>query len=137
MRVVLDACILRLSTLPNPANKSAVIVELCLRGALQAYVSPDVLGEYQRVLSDCPLLLEEVQERFHVCLPLFTGTAIEHEPDNRILESALACEANYLVTVNTARGHFDRESYGDVRVVTPGEFLQLPEVQAIVRRLKL
>jgi predicted nucleic acid-binding protein len=134
LRVVLDTCILRLSTLPNPANKSAVIVELSLRGALQAYVSPDVMGEYQRVLSDCPLLLEEIQNRFHVCLPLFTATAIEHEPDNRILESALACEADYLVTVNTARGHFDRESYGDVRVVTPGEFLQLPQVQAMLRR---
>jgi predicted nucleic acid-binding protein len=137
LRVVLDTCILRLSTLPNPANKSAVIVELCLCGALQAYVSPDVLGEYQRVWSDCPVLLEEIQERFHVCLPLFTATAVEHEPDNRILESALACEADYLVTVNTARGHFDRKSYGDVRVVTPGEFLQLPEVQAMLRKLML
>ena len=132
LKTVLDTCVLKLATLPNPANKSAVIVELCLREALRAYVTPDVLGEYQRVLGDCPLLLEEIQEHFHLCLPLFTATAIKHEPDNRLLECALACRADYLVTVNTARGHFDRKSYGDVRVATPGEFLQLGDVQTLL-----
>ena len=103
---------LKLATLPNPLNKSAVIAELCLREAARAYVTPDMLAEYQRVLSDAPLLLEQIQEHFHLCMPLFTATAIAHEPDNRILECALACQAGYLITVNTARGHFDRKSYG-------------------------
>lgn len=103
LKTVLDTCVLKLATLPNPANKSAVIVELCLREALRAYVTPDVLGEYQRVLGDC--------------------------------QCALACRADYLVTVNTARGHFDRKSYGDVRVATPGNFLQLADVQTLLRRL--
>ena len=57
-------------------------------------------------------------------LSLFTATAIEHEPDNRFLEVALAVQADYLITVNTARGHFDRKNYEYVRVVTPGEFLK-------------
>lgn len=135
LRLVLDTCVLKLATLPNPANKSAAVVELCMRKAITAYVTPDMLGEYQRVLSDCPLLLEQIQEHFHLCLPLFSATAIEHEPDNRVLECALACEADYLITVNTARGHFDREFYGNVRVVTPGEFLQLSEVQTLLRGL--
>lgn len=125
---------MKLATLPDPASKSAVIVELCLREVLHAYVTPDMLGEYQRVLADCPLLLAEVQEHFRLCLPLFTATAIQHEPDNRILESALACRADYLITVNTARGHFDRKAYGDVRVATPGEFLQLEQVQLLLRK---
>ncbi len=124
---------MKLATLPNPANPSAAIVELCLREVLHAYVTPDTLGEYQRVLADCPLLLAEIQAHFRLCLPLFTATAIRHEPDNRILECALACRANYLITVNTARGHFDRTSYGDVRVATPGEFLHLAQVQTLLR----
>jgi predicted nucleic acid-binding protein len=135
LRVVLDTCVLKLATLPHPANKSAIVVELCSREMITAYVTPDTLGEYQRVLCDCPVLLEEIQEHFHLCLPLFSATAIEHEPDNRFLECALACEADYLITVNTARGHFDRESYGNARVVTPGEFLQLSPVQALLRGL--
>jgi predicted nucleic acid-binding protein len=106
-----------------------------VREVLHAYVTPDVLGEYQRVLGDCPLLLEEIQKHFHLCLPLFTATAIKHEPDNRLLECGLACRANYLITVNTARGHFDRKSYGNVRVATPGEFVQLVEVQMLLRRV--
>ena len=135
LKTVLDTCVLKLATLPNPANKSAVIVELCLREVLHAYATPDTLGEYQRVLGDSPLLLEEIQEHFRLCLPLFTATAIKHEPDNRILECALACRATYLITVNTARGHFDRKSYGHVRIATPGEFLQLADVQTLLREL--
>jgi len=67
-----------------------------------------------------------------LCYPFFTATAIEHEPDNRFLEVALAVEADYLVTVNTARGHFDQKCYQDVRVVTPGEFLRLRDVLALL-----
>jgi hypothetical protein len=40
-----------------------------------------------------------------------------------------------LITVNTARGHFDRKLYGDVKVATPGEFLALSDVKALLRRL--
>ncbi len=54
LKAVLDSCVRKLATLPNPANKSAVIVELCLREVVQANVTPDMLGEYQRVLDDCP-----------------------------------------------------------------------------------
>jgi predicted nucleic acid-binding protein len=134
LKTVLDTCVLKLATLPNPTNKSAVILELCLRNLLRAYVTPDMLAEYQRVLGATPLLLDEVQQHFSLCLPLFSATAIAHEPDNRILECALACQADYLITVNTAPGHFDQPCYGDVRVVTPGMFLNLPSVQTLLRR---
>ena len=79
-------------------------------------------------------MLAEIQAHFRLCLPFFTATAIKHEPDNRILECALASRADYPITVNSARGHFDRKSYGDVRVATPGEFLQLAEVQMLLRK---
>lgn len=134
LKVVLDTCVLKLATLPNPGSKSAVIVELCVRESLHAYVSPDTLAECQRVLDDCPELLAEIQEHFRPCIPLFRATGIKHEPDNRILECALASRADYLITVNTSRGHFDRKAYGSVRVATPGEFLQLPAVQTLVRK---
>jgi predicted nucleic acid-binding protein len=79
-------------------------------------------------------LLADIQEHFRSCLPFFTATAIKHAPDNRILECALACRADYLITDNTAPGHFDRKSYGDTHVATPGEFLQLREVQVLLRK---
>jgi len=135
LRVVLDTCVLKLATLPNRDNKAAVIWELCIQGLLQACGSPDTLAEYHRVLAAHPRLLEEVQARLELCWPLFNATAIEHEPDNRFLEVALAVQADYLITINTAHGHFDRKSYEDVRVVTPGQFLTERDVQAMLRKL--
>ena len=104
LRVVLDTCVLKLATLPNPGNKSAIIWELCRREKLRIFGSPDTLGEYHRVLANHPLFLEEIQAGIELCYPFFTATAIEHEPDNRFLEVALAVQADCLVTVNTARG---------------------------------
>jgi predicted nucleic acid-binding protein len=76
-----------------------------------------------------------VQDRFHVCYPLVELDCVKHEPDNRFVECALAIDADYLVTVNTARGHFDQPAYGRSRVVTPGTFVNLPAVQPMLRKL--
>jgi predicted nucleic acid-binding protein len=127
--------VLKLATLPNPANKSAFIWELCQRKPFQIFGSPETLGEYHRVLAEHPAFLEEIQSMLELCFPLFTATAIEHEPDNRFLEVALAAQADYLITVNTARGHFDRKFYEQVCVVTPGEFLNQQDVQSLVVKL--
>jgi hypothetical protein len=56
-------------------------------------------------------------------------------PNNPAALSALAIDADYLVTVNTTRGHFDQPAYGRSRVVTPGTFVNLPAVQPILRKL--
>ena len=105
-------------------------------GKVSDFGSPDTLGEYHRVLANHPLFLEEIQARIELCYPFFTATAIAHEPDNRFLEVALAVSADFLITVNTARGHFDRKSYENVRVVTPGEFLKQREVQSLLARIQ-
>jgi hypothetical protein len=44
-----------------------------------------------------------------MCYPLTELSVIRHEPDNRFLECALAADADFIVTVNTAPGHFDRK----------------------------
>lgn len=53
---------------------------------------------------------------------------------NRFLECALAANAEFIVTVNTALGHFDRKQYQAVSVARPGEFLNLPEVGRLVKK---
>lgn len=94
-----------------------------------------MLEEYSVVLASEPELLALVQARFQICYPLVTLDYIKHEPDNRFVECALAIDADYLVTVNTARGHFDQSTYGRTRVCTPGVFLNLSEVHRLLRRL--
>lgn len=135
MRVVLDTCILKLATFPAENNASALIFELARAGLIEPWVSPAILEEYADVLGDHPEFVAEIVESFPVCYPLTELSVIRHEPDNRFLECVLAAGAEFIVTVNTAPGHFDRKQYQTVSVVRPGEFLNLPEVGRLVKRL--
>jgi len=94
-----------------------------------------MIEEYAEVLNDQPDLLTRILDGVQLCHPLTELAVIRHKPDNRFLECALAVEAACLITVNTARGHFDRKQYHSVRVVTPGEFLKLDDVQRLLRHL--
>lgn len=108
MRVVLDTCILKLATFPGENNASAAIYELARAGLIVAWVTPAILEEYSDVLGEYPELVAEVVESCLPCYPLTELSVIRHEPDNRFLECALAADADYIITVNTAPGHFDR-----------------------------
>ena len=110
MRVVLDTCILKLATFPAENNASALIYELARAGLIEAWVSPAILEEYADVLGDHPELVAEIVASFAVCYPLTELSVIRHEPDNRFLECALAASAEFIITVNTAPGHFDRNA---------------------------
>jgi predicted nucleic acid-binding protein len=135
LRVVLDTCILKLATFPADNNASALIYELARAGLIEAWVSPAILEEYADVLGDHPEFVAEIVESFPVCYPLTELSVIRHEPDNRFLECALAANAEFIVTVNTAPGHFDRKHYQALSVARPGEFLNLPDVGRLVKRL--
>ena len=135
MTVVLDTCILKLATFPRPDNPAAVIVELALRGFVELWASPAMLEEYAEVIGDDAELLAELSHHVRLCFPLTQLAVIRHKPDNRFLECALATRADFLITVNTARGHFDRPSYDGTRVCTPGAFVNLPEAQSLIRNL--
>jgi len=110
-------------------------VELGLRRLFEWWVSPAILEEYADVLSEETEFLGEISQSIELCYPLTRLNVIRHEPDNRFIECALAVKADYLVTVNTARGHFDRERYDGVRVTTPGAFVNLDDVRPLIRRL--
>ena len=135
MRVVLDTCILKLATFPGENNASALIFELARAGLVEAWVSPAILEEYADVLGDRPEFVAEIVDSCRVCHPLTELSVIRHEPDNRFLECALAASADFIVTVNTAPGHFDRKQYQSVGVVRPGEFLNLADVGRLVKKL--
>jgi predicted nucleic acid-binding protein len=135
LRVVLDTCILKLATFPADNNASALIYELVRAGFIDAWVSPAILEEYADVLGDHPEFVAEIVESFAVCYPLTELNVIRHEPDNRFLECALAADAEFIVTVNTAPGHFDRKQYQAVSVARPGEFLNIPDVGRLVKKL--
>ncbi len=70
-----------------------------------------MLEEYADVLADRPDFVAEIVENCRICHPLTELRIIRHEPDNRFVECAFAANADFIVTVNTAPGHFDRERF--------------------------
>jgi predicted nucleic acid-binding protein len=135
LRVVLDTCILKLATFPAVKNASALIYELARAGLIEASVSPAILERVRGCSGRPPGVHREIVESFSVCYLLSELSVIRHEPDNRFLECALAANAEFIVTVNTAPGHFDRKQYQAVTVARPGEFLNAPEVGRLVKKL--
>ena len=93
-----------------------------------------MIEEYQEVLAEHPGLLQRIVSAVEPCYPLTELDVIRHKPDNRFLECALAVPVDFLITVNTARGHFDRSDYQGVKVLTPGAFVNLPTVQRLVQK---
>ncbi len=135
MRVILDTCILKLATFPAENNASALIFELARTGLIEAWASPAMLEEFADVLGDRPDFIAEIAETCRLCHPLTELRVIHREPDNRFLERAFAANADFIITVNIARGHFDQKKYQSVGVVTPGEFLKLPDVAPLLKKL--
>jgi predicted nucleic acid-binding protein len=124
LRVVLDTCILKLATFPAEKNAAALIYELARAGLVEAWITPAILEEYADVLGDDPAFVAEIVETFRVCYPLTELSVIRHDPDNRLLECALAVNAESIVTVNTAPGHFDRKQHQNGE---RGEARRIPE----------
>jgi predicted nucleic acid-binding protein len=135
LKVVVDTCIAKLATFPTAQNPSALVVQLASKGLVEWWASPAILDEYSSVLGDEPQFLADIFGCVNNCYPLTELQVISHEPDNRFVECAMAASADFIVTVNTARGHFDRKQYGPAAVVTPGQFVDLPRVQRLIRRL--
>jgi putative PIN family toxin of toxin-antitoxin system len=132
LKLVVDTCVLKLATFPVRDNPSARIVQLAFQSHLEWWASPAIVDEYTNVLSDEPELMTEVVAAVQLCYPLTELNVIRHEPDNRFIECALAVHADYIVTVNTARGHFDQKRYGEARVLTPGAFVNLSCIQHLI-----
>ena len=134
--VFLDASVL-VATSSSPSGGSALAMEMCrgrrFRAALTARVllearvniaekfgEPELLRFYQQVAAlDTEMVPPPSKERLSECVPLTT------EKDAHVLAAALACKADYLLTLD--RRHLLTPSVLSaglpLGVMTPGEFL--------------
>ncbi len=132
MRVVLDTNVL-ISALAFPGSKPDQILDRVRRHELQLIVSPFILEEMRRILvrkfglapataTGLMRTLTSLAEVVHPVKRLHLVTA--KEDDNRILECAIAGEANMLVTGD--RTHLlPLQSVSSVRIVSPADFLAI------------
>jgi putative PIN family toxin of toxin-antitoxin system len=134
MRIVLDTNVL-ISALAFPGSKPDQILRGIRRGEMDLYVSPFILAELDRVLrqkfrlnkTDADDQINAIRSIAHLIRPTEQVRVITaKDDDNRILECALAAQADFLITGD--KEHLQPlGALGQTRIVSPAQFLDLLE----------
>ncbi|MGA7731223.1 MAG: putative toxin-antitoxin system toxin component, PIN family [Chloroflexia bacterium] len=136
MKAVLDTNIL-VSRFLVPAGKSAQIVSHWENGAFELLVSQPIISEcarvlhYPRIRRKYTYTEEEVEgfltllqsQAFMTKPDLSLNVVLDDTDDNRIVECALAGEADYIVTGDNHL--LSLQSYRGIQIITPATFLFL------------
>jgi hypothetical protein len=134
MRIVLDTTVL-ISALAFPGSKPEQVLSRIRRGEIDLFISPFILSELDRVLrekfrfskKEADARVRAIRTIAHLVQPTERITVITaKDDDNRILECALAAQAEFLVTGDKAH-LLPLESYRKTRIVTPAQLLDLLE----------
>lgn len=132
MRVVLDTNVL-ISALAFPGSKPDQILDRIRRGEMALFVSPFILSELERVLREkfrfgnraARARVSAIRSLARLVHPTEQLTVVTaNDDDNRILECALAAQAEFLVT-GDAQHLLPLASYRGTKIVTPSQFLDL------------
>ena len=130
MRIVLDTNVL-ISALAFPGSKPDQILYRIRRGEMDLFISPFILSELDRVLQDKFRFGEKetnarvtaIRTIAHLVQPTERISVVSaKDDDNRILECALAAQAEFLVT-GDKKHLLPLGSYRNTRIVTPAQLL--------------
>ncbi|HUF54364.1 MAG TPA: putative toxin-antitoxin system toxin component, PIN family [Dehalococcoidia bacterium] len=134
MRIAIDTNCL-IAALVKSGGASARIVEAWLKGRVEAVASEATVREAELVLGGGWLARIVSRERVGELLrnlrdrtvwvegpPPIRDLPLKDEGDLRMVETAVAAGARYIVT--TDREFLSRRGHGDVEFVTPGEALR-------------
>lgn len=130
MNIVFDTNVY-ISAFAFPGGTCDEAVRASRVGRFKVYCSPDILSEAKRVFQRKFHFSEEEAEGFadrilavaELCYPKFRVQEIEHpDADNRILECALAVDADFLVT-GDAKHLLPLRTFQDTRIISPRQFL--------------
>jgi len=112
-------------------GKPLKILELGKSGELEIWLSPFILEEIQRVLSEklnwetkrIRTTLVYLESFTKLVQPRISLNVIKgKEADNRILEAAVECKADFLVT-GDSRHLQPLQSYKGIKILSPSDFL--------------
>lgn len=132
MRIVLDTNVL-ISGLAFPGSKPDQILHRIRSGEIELFISPFILSELERVLREkfrfskreARARMRAIRSIAHLVHPTERITVVTaNDDDNRILECALAAQAEFLVTGDQEH-LLPLGSYRDTKIVTPAHFLDL------------
>ena len=130
-RVVLDTNILISSIFWKSGNPHK-IVNLSIDKKIQSFTSADIIRELKEVLCEKFLMPEEITQRHAEFIAGYSETVetnisvkiVEKDPDdNKILECAASCKADFIVTGD--RHLLNLGSFGKTRIVTARKILEI------------
>jgi uncharacterized protein len=134
VRVVLDTNILAPESWRAEFGQNNFLQ--ALQGKFDLVVSPPILDELEEVLrrprlqlrhrwSDVriAIFLERLRNDSILVMPEVTLDVVRNADDNRIIEAAIAGEAEYIVTKD--RDLLDMSEYAGIRIVSPAAFLAI------------
>ncbi len=134
-RVVIDTNVFISAIIGKFGYPYKIINELVLTGEILICLSPQLLKEYEEVSSRerfakkfagfperAKKMIEALKEIAVYVEPDEVFTVIADEPDNRILEAAVAADVHAVVTGNT--NDFDFESFRGIKIKSPKVFYE-------------
>ena len=130
-RIVIDTNVLVSALMSN--SYPAFVVDMFFKDApVQWCISDAVFLEYEDVLTrpkfgkypgftaNAESLLDDIDMNAEKFTPIIKVDIISDYDDNRFLELALACNAEFLITGNT--NDFTMSSFGQTRIITPKQY---------------
>lgn len=130
-KVVIDTNVF-VSALIQRGFPYLIVNDLFIEGKLDLCISDEVLQEYYLVLSrkkfnkfpdfvnKAETLLADIETKSTKVFPTTKLTIISDKDDNKFLELAEKCKADFLITGNT--NDFTIKKYKRTKIVTPREY---------------
>ncbi|TKK64869.1 putative toxin-antitoxin system toxin component, PIN family [Ilyomonas limi] len=134
MRLILDTNVLVSANIQR-SYPYFIVDRVFVDSTLQLCISEELFAEYVEVLNRekfakfldfhtrAQALLRDIGTYALKFTPTTKVTLISDEPDNRLLELAETCGADYLVTGNT--NDFKMTEYKGTKIVSPKEFFEV------------
>ncbi len=130
IRVVIDTSVL-ISGVYNTAGTPAGVLEVARKGIIQNVTSAFILSELDYILKNkfrwdkkrVERISAWVESFSEIVTPKESLSVVLHQPDNRILECALAGKASFIISGDH---HLtDLAKFMGIRIVNPAAFLKI------------
>jgi uncharacterized protein len=130
-RLVIDTNVF-VSSLIQRGYSYSIVNDLFIESKIQLCISDDMLKEYYDVLnrkrfskyqdfvSKAEILLADIETKASKFSPAIKLTIISDKDDNKLLELADECKADFIITGNT--NDFTMKKYKRTKIVTPKEY---------------
>lgn len=130
-KIIIDTNVL-VSSLIQRAYPFQILIELFSNENIELCISNEILKEYFDVLNrkkfvkfadfavNAQTLLVDIEKRGVEYFPTSKVEIIKDPDDNKFLELAETCEADFLITGNTK--DFTLDSYKSTKIVSPKEY---------------